>query len=243
MSIPETPTATKECPADVRVFPEELPRTFAQALHVEVATLQAKHPAIADAIGRAHALLLEGRLFPEDDGRTAMVRASEGQGWYRVNGTCTCAAAAYHTEVPCKHRFALKLYQRVSALVCPAPTEDERSCGAPPITAAAPRLKPEWLEMINGTSFIKYVGLLHLAHAAGLLSLSADWTCNADGLSLARAIAVFRDGRQFVENGDSTPESGKRVGLHWRRLALTRAKSRALRDALGIDMCSVDEIE
>lgn len=86
---------------------------FTETLHREVAILQAQHPTLADGLSRAGALLAEGRLFPEEDGRTAMVLSSDGVTAYYVNGHCPCKASAYRQE-PCKHRLALRLYQRVS---------------------------------------------------------------------------------------------------------------------------------
>ena len=99
-----------------------------------------------------------------------------------------------------------------------------------------------FLQQIQGQTFIKYAGLLQLAHNRGLQELRATWTLNAEALSLAHAIAVFPFGT-FEECGDSTPESGRRVGVHWRRMSLTRAKARCLRDGLGIDVCSLEEME
>ena len=48
---------------------------FIRALQVEVAILQAKHPVLADALSRAQALLVDGHVWPEEDGQTATVRS------------------------------------------------------------------------------------------------------------------------------------------------------------------------
>ena len=96
--------------------------------------------------------------------------------------------------------------------------------------------------MIQGRAFVKFAGLLQLAHEKGLQSLTASWTHNDAGLSLAHAVAVFPFGR-FEECGDATPDNvTKKVAPHFRRVALTRAKSRALRDALGVDLVAVEEL-
>jgi hypothetical protein len=84
---------------------------FTDTLAVEVATLQAQHPILADALSRAHTLLTDGRLFPEDDGRRAMVRSSDGATWYAVNGQCPCKASAYRKEQR-QHRWHTQEYRR-----------------------------------------------------------------------------------------------------------------------------------
>ena len=52
------------------------PSPFTDTLAVEVATLQAQHPILADALSRAQALLADGRLFPEDDGLCSAITPS-----------------------------------------------------------------------------------------------------------------------------------------------------------------------
>jgi hypothetical protein len=90
---------------------------------------------------------------------------------------------------------------------------------------------------------VKFAGLLQMAHERGLVALTADWTFNDAELSLTHAIATFQDGRRFEESADSTPANvGKKVAVHWRRMSLTRAKSRCLRDALGVDLVAVEEL-
>ena len=97
--------------------------------------------------------------------------------------------------------------------------------------------------MIPCQPFVRYAGLLAMAHERGLAELTATWTYNDAGLSLAEAVATFKDGGHYRESGDATPENvTKRVVPHFRRVALTRAKARALRDALGRDLVAVEEL-
>ena len=63
--------------------------TFTEALQVEVAQLQAEHPLLKAALDRAFTLLVNGDLFPLDDGHTAHVRSqSDPDASYLVNGSC-----------------------------------------------------------------------------------------------------------------------------------------------------------
>jgi hypothetical protein len=58
-----------------------------------------------------------------------------------------------------------------------------------------------------------------------------------------RAVAVFPFGR-FEASGDATPDNvTRKMAPHFRRVALTRAKARVLRDdALGVDLVAVEEL-
>src|SRR5712691_5706354 len=88
---------------------------------------------------------------------------------------------------------------------------------------------PQHVVMIQGKPFVKFAGLLQMAHERGLVSLTADWTYNDAELSLAHAVATFQDGRRFEESGDASPGNVTRmVAVHFRRVALTRAKARVL---------------
>ena len=103
-------------------------------------------------------------------------------------------------------------------------------------------IDPRHIVMIQGKPFVKFVGLLELAHQRGLQSLRVEWTFNDPELSLAHAVAVFPFGT-FAESGDATPANvTKKVAPHFRRCALTRAAARALRDALGCDMVALEEL-
>ena len=127
--------------------------------------------------------------------------------------------------------------------------EDPGDTGLPPeqsATATLPQetaLPAQYLQLIDGKPFVKYAGLLTLAHAQGLQQLDAWFTGVSDTLAVAHATATFRDGRRFSESGEATPENvGRRVRPHFARLALTRAKARCLREALNIALCAVEEL-
>ncbi len=106
-----------------------------------------------------------------------------------------------------------------------------------------PTVPPEYVVWIQGKVFVRVAGLLKMAHEQQLVELSETWTYNDTELSLAHAVAIFEDGRRFEGSGDASPNNvSKHVAPHFRRVALTRAKSRALRDALNIDMVAVEEL-
>ena len=83
-----------------------------------------------------------------------------------------------------------------------------------------------------------------MAHERGLVNLSANFITVSGDLALAEATAEFSDGKVFKECADSTPSNvNPKVKQHFPRMALTRARARALRDALNILVCSVEEME
>jgi hypothetical protein len=219
--------------------------TFDEALRLETVTLQAQHPVLADALGRAASLVLDGKVFPEENGTTAMVQSSDGHTWYYVNGHCPCKASTYREE-PCYHRLSWRLYQRtVERLLADQERWtvdlDGEVLDAKP--GASGTVPPQHLCEIQGKQYVKYAGLLQMAHERGLVSLTADWTANEPELSLAHAVATFQDGKRFEESGDASPaNTNRKVAVHFRRVALTRAKARCLRDALGVQLVAVEEL-
>ena len=101
----------------------------------------------------------------------------------------------------------------------------------------------QYLQLIDGKPFVKYAGLLAMAHDRGLQQLEARFTRVSDTLAVAYATATFTDGRRFTESGDATPENVEsQMQPHFARFALTRAKARCLRDALNIGLCAVEEV-
>lgn len=80
--------------------------------------------------------------------------------------------------------------------------------------------------------------MLLYAQQQGLISLEAVLDSVTPDLALAHAI-----GRCYREAADATPVNvGATVRPHYPRIALTRAKSRALRDALGITVAALEEL-
>jgi hypothetical protein len=184
-------------------------------------------------------LVLQGDVEPLDDG-SIRVGSSDPTRWYHLVGhACTCTDFTTGTapESWCKHRIAAGIAKRVHELLPEAPAAPAQD------ETTALRIPAHFLTTVQGTRCIKYAGLLALAHAAGLTSLSATFTYNDAELSIAHAVALFADGRRFEESGDATPSNAARVKEHWRRMALTRSKARCLRDALAIDVVSVEEME
>jgi len=209
----------------------------------------------------------------EDGKAKVASQASGKVVYHLVNGGCECrdykdgkAPSGW-----CKHRIAAGLYKRATALVQrklaqpngthnghtapdPVPAQAELPAPAPqadvpvPAQAEAPvetalGVPAQYVVLIQGRPFVKFAGLLKMAHERGLVALTADWIYNDAELSLAHAVATFQDGRRFEESGDASPGNVTRmVAVHFRRVALTRAKARVLRDALGVDLVAVEEL-
>jgi hypothetical protein len=217
--------------------------TFRHALDIETASLQAAHPILADAIGRAHALLIDGKVFPCEDGLSAEVGSSTDPSVsYTVNGSCTCKASEFRAE-PCKHRLGYRLYQRVADRL--AEEEERWTVDLDGDTVAPPPVIPaDGLTMIQGKPFVRFEALLQMAHAQGLLRLETTMVQCSEVLAVCQATATFKDGRVFTDIGDATERNvPKHLAPHFIRLAATRASARALRRALNLSVCSLEELD
>lgn len=198
---------------------------------------KAKLPECNGRVDSAVKIVLAGDVELLPDGKARVASQSNGSTEYVVcNGHCECKDFPHAPSGWCKHRIAAGMQKRAHEKMQAATPEAEA------VQGNAHGIAPEHIVEIQGKRFVKFAGLLALAHARGLLSLTCDWTFNSDTLSLAKAVAVFEFGR-FEECGDATPENvTKKVAPHFRRVALTRAKARVLRDALNIDMVSLEEL-
>ena len=114
-----------------------------------------------------------------------------------------------------------------------------------------PRINEEHIISIDGKPYVKYAGLLEAAHRAGLKDLQVKLiqSPNRDNgyTAVCEATAVIKTRSRekvYVEIGDANPASigDSRLSVHAIRIAATRAKARALRDALRISICSVEEL-
>ena len=169
---------------------------------------------------------------------------------YRIAKRATECSQAHRSSLPTsRDQGTRELGDTLDGAPEEATEEDSRALGGPPErreTATLPAgtdLPAPYMQLIDGQPFVKYAGLLTLAHAQGLQQLEARFTEVSDTLAVAQATATFTDGRRFTESGEATPENvGSKVRPHFARLALTRAKARCLRDALNIGLCAVEEL-
>jgi hypothetical protein len=202
-------------------------------------------------IEKAVAIVLAGDVELLAGGHARVRSQCQGRAVYHLtNGACDCKD--YQHAAPsgwCKHRIAAGLFKRATALVTHTLTQragaSNGHTGAQEAVPAQPTngMPSQHLVFIQGKPFVRYAGLLQMAHERGLTALTADWTFNSDDLSLAHAVATFQDGRRFEESGDATPaNTNRKVAPHFRRVALTRAKARVLRDALGVDLVAIEEL-
>jgi hypothetical protein len=209
-------------------------------------------------IDKAVMIVLAGDVEMFQDGTARVASQSDGVTTYHVvNGHCDCKDFDRAPQGWCKHRLAhaisRRAYQRAGT---PEGAADEASLSG---VAEASRhaqaviddnrrlitrtVSQEHVTYIQDKPYIKYAGLLQMAHERGLKSLTATWTYNDETLSLATATATFEGGPTFTEGADATPANVNRtVAPHFRRVALTRAKARVLRDALGLDMVAAEEL-
>lgn len=104
-----------------------------------------------------------------------------------------------------------------------------------------------FIEVLQGKEFVLYPGLLDLAHRMGFESMKTEIvqlpTTENGQYAVVRATAVV-DGRTFQGIGDASPASVtmKTMTPHLLRLAETRAKARALRDACNIGATAKEEL-
>ena len=210
-------------------------------------------PECHDRIEQAVQLLLAGEVQWLPDGSVQVQGPEQEDAVYGMQDTCPCPENAQTPRGWCVHRLAGAIAKRASALVqtrletlsAPLqpgpPTAPEGEDGEALGRATIP---PQYIQLIHGKPFVRYAGLLAMAHERGLQKLEATFVSVTDALAVAQATATFLDGRRFVESGDATPENVHfGVRPHFARLALTRAKARALRDALNIGICAVEELE
>ena len=98
----------------------------------------------------------------------------------------------------------------------------------------------------QGKDFVLYWGLLDAAHRAGVTSISTTLTQAPSslngGVAIAHATVEFPWG-SFTGIGDADDGNvGRMIQPHKIRMAETRAKARALRDALNVNMVTVEEM-
>jgi hypothetical protein len=98
----------------------------------------------------------------------------------------------------------------------------------------------------GGRRFVLYAGLLEEAHARGLRSIETELLqvpgVENGEVAIARAVVRTEEGK-FSGIGDASPGNvSKAIVPHIIRMAETRAKARALRDAINVGVAALEEL-
>src|SRR5687767_11844855 len=107
-------------------------------------------------------------------------------------------------------------------------------------------MKREFVINRHGKDYVLYAGLLDEAHAQGLKGIRTQLVQAPTGQNGQVAIClaeVVTERGTFTGLGDASPENVSRAMANALiRLAETRAKARALRDAINVSMVAVEEL-
>ena len=107
-------------------------------------------------------------------------------------------------------------------------------------------MRDEYMIERQGKRFVLYAGLLEEAHSRGLRSIETELLQvpgkeNGD-VAIVKAVIRTEEGK-FAGIGDASPQNVNRaIAPHLIRMAETRAKARALRDAINVGVTAFEEL-
>ena len=107
-------------------------------------------------------------------------------------------------------------------------------------------MREDYMIERGGRRFVLYAGLLEEAHARGLRSIETELLqvpgVENGEVAIARAVVRTEEGK-FSGIGDASPGNVSRAIVpHIIRMAETRAKARALRDAINVGVAALEEL-
>ena len=184
------------------------------------------------------------RVLQTDEGEY-FVESAEGKICYRVTfndveASCTCGDWSRNikrdADFQCKH---------ILAVMNAIPTGDMKR--AEILEKKRPKLDERWVIDIDGNQFVKYAGLLDLAHQKGIAQIEVEPLQLPDksngNFAICRATVTSKIGESFTDIGDANSQNcNAKVGKHLLRLASTRAIARALRTFTNIGLTCLEEL-
>ncbi len=107
-------------------------------------------------------------------------------------------------------------------------------------------MREEYMIERQGKRFVLYAGLLEEAHNRGLRSIETELVqvpSKENGeVAIVKAVIRTEEGK-FGGIGDASPQNVNRaIAPHLIRMAETRAKARALRDAINVGVTAFEEL-
>ena len=148
------------------------------------------------------------RVLQTDDGQY-FVESGEGKILYNVSindegNTCSCGDFAKNFKrdpsFRCKH---------ILAVFNAVPKKDVEN--AMFLEKQMPRLDERWITKIEGKEFVKYPGLLDLAHQHGISSIEVDIvqmpTAENGNFAVCRATVMSKIGETYTDIGDANPNN------------------------------------
>ncbi len=184
------------------------------------------------------------KVLQSEDGQF-FVESGEGKILYNVvlndsGDSCTCGDWAKNSKrdpnFHCKHILAV--YNAIPKKQVESATFLEKPMA---------RLDERWITKIEGREFVKYPGLLDLAHQKGISSIEVEIvqmpTKENGNFAVCRATVMSKVGETYSDIGDASPaNTNSKVSKHLLRMASTRAIARALRSYTNVGMTALEEL-